>query len=124
MKLHEGEIVGNGAGVVTTRIAVASGWLYTTAAGVGVAHAFVPDPDADHCQFENIVPAPDGYQWRYRVDAEIWLVRRDDTLNPVGEIERRGDYWVSTTAGDGCSRDTRVAAARWLVANVTDGALV
>ena len=116
MKLHEVQ----GVSQNLQRAAVPGGWLYSEYGSLRLG-AFVPDPDADHCQFENIVPAPDGYQWRYRVDAEIWLVRRDDMLNPVGEIERRGDYWVSTTAGDGCSRETRVAAARWLVANVTDG---
>jgi hypothetical protein len=131
MKLHETERVARSPGgtTATARVAVPGGWLYRTAVdGLGVAAAFVPDPEAEHCQFENIAPSPEGMWWEYWTGPKgEWVVG----LRPAGQgaswepssapqvYELAGAGWVAKTSdGRSLMRDTKVAAARWLVAQV------
>jgi hypothetical protein len=118
MKLHELESLGYYLGTPLDRLAVPGGWLYRR--GDEEAATFVPDPDAEHCQFENIVPAPYGMLWCLLAEGDVRLVRDG---REVGSLDHHGTPWGAWTARHAHGRHvslSRIAAARWLVAQVEE----
>jgi len=45
-------------------IPVPSGWLYQFEFAGMFVQTFVPDPHAEHCQIENVIPLKDGWRWK------------------------------------------------------------
>ena len=121
MRLHESEILVHlpDGRMTAARIAVPGGWLYRTVTdGLGQTMTFLPDPDAEHCQFENVVPAPEGMMWRLLAEGDVRLLKDG---REVGSLDHHGTDWGAWTARHAHGRHvslSRVAAARWLVAQV------
>jgi len=69
-------------------IPVPSGWLYQFEFAGMFVQTFVPDPHAEHCQIENVIPLKPGWRWGvvYCASEKMTVTRLKESTRMILEL--------------------------------------